>query len=174
MKTLTGNIISLRALEPTDLDFLYQIENNETFWTVSNTQKPFSRFILQQYLENSHQDIYQIKQLRLIVVENKSENPVGMIDLFDFNPKHKRAGIGILIRPSAQNKGYASEALKLLINYTFKHLDLHQVYSNITEDNTTSIQLFRKAGFIETGLKKDWTYSNGEFKNELLYQKIND
>lgn len=174
MKTLTGNIISLRALEPTDLDFLYQIENNETFWTVSNTQKPFSRFILQQYLENSHQDIYQIKQLRLIVVENKSENPVGMIDLFDFDPKHKRAGIGILIRPSAQNKGYASEALKLLINYTFKHLDLHQVYSNITEDNTTSIQLFRKAGFIETGLKKDWTYSNGEFKNELLYQKIND
>lgn len=174
MKTLTGNIISLRALEPTDLDFLFQIENNETFWTVSNTQKPFSRFILQQYLENSHQDIYQIKQLRLIVVENKSENPVGMIDLFDFDPKHKRAGIGILIRPSAQNKGYASEALKLLINYTFKHLDLHQVYSNITEDNTTSIQLFRKAGFIETGLKKDWTYSNGEFKNELLYQKIND
>ncbi len=174
MKTLIGNNISLRALEPTDLDFLYQIENNEVFWSVSNTQKPFSRFILQQYLENSHQDIYQIKQLRLIIIENKTENAVGMIDIFDFEPKHKRAGVGILIQPSFQSKGYASEALKLLISYAFKHLDLHQIYSNITEDNTKSIQLFSKAGFVKIGIKKDWTFSNGEFKNELLYQKIND
>jgi len=174
MKTLNGNNVYLRALEPDDLDFLYQIENKEDFWAVSNTQKPFSKFILKQYLEAAHQDIYQAKQLRLVIIEKSTNNCVGMIDLFDFEPKHKRAGIGILIEPISENKGFASEALELIIDYTFTHLDLHQVYATITEDNFKSIQLFNKAGFSKIGCKKDWTYTNGKFKDENIYQKIND
>lgn len=174
MKTLKGKHINLRALEPTDLEFLFQIENDESFWEVSNTQKPFSRFLLTQYLENAQQDIYEAKQLRLMIVESSTDNPVGMIDLFDFDPKHKRAGIGILISPEFERKRYASEALELLINYTITHLDLHQVYANITEDNIKSISLFKKQGFKKGGTKKDWIYSNGTFKNELLYQLIHE
>jgi diamine N-acetyltransferase len=174
MNTLNGKHINLRALEPTDLEFLFQTENDEAFWEVSNTQKPFSKHLLQQYLENAQQDIYQAKQLRLMIVENNSNISVGMIDLFEFEPKHRRAGIGILISPEFERKGYASEALELLINYTFTHLDLHQVYANITDDNLKSISLFEKHGFEKIGVKKDWIYSNGIFKNELLYQLIND
>jgi len=174
MKTLKGKHINLRALEPTDLEFLYQIENNESFWEVSNTQKPFSRFLLHQYLENAQQDIYEAKQLRLMIVQSDTEIPVGMIDLFDFDPKHKRAGIGILVNPEHEGKGYASEALQLLIKYAFKHLDLHQIYANITVDNSKSISLFEKHGFKKIGVKKDWIYSNKTFKNELLYQLIHD
>jgi diamine N-acetyltransferase len=113
MTTLTGEHISLRAIEPSDLAFLYQIENNESFWSVSNTQKPFSKFLLQQYLENAHQDIYQAKQLRLVIFENERQTSVGMIDLFDFEPKHLRVGLGILVDPKFENKGYATEALDL-------------------------------------------------------------
>ena len=65
MQTLQGKHISLRALEPEDLEFLFQIENNESFWEVSHTQTPFSKFLLKQYLENAHLDIYEAKQLRL-------------------------------------------------------------------------------------------------------------
>ena len=174
MTTLTGEHISLRAIEPSDLAFLYQIENDESFWSVSNTQKPFSKFLLQQYLENAHQDIYQAKQLRLIIFENKTETSIGMIDLFDFEPKHLRVGLGILVAPKFENKGYATEALELLTNYVFTHLDVHQVYANISEDNTKSITLFEKRGFKEIGVKKDWIYTNKQFKNELLFQLIND
>lgn len=174
MKTLSGKHINLRALESIDLEFLYQIENDESFWEVSNTQKPFSKHLLKQYLENAQQDIYEAKQLRLMIVEKKSEKSVGMIDLFDFDPKHKRTGIGILISPKFEKKGYASEALQLLIDYVFTHLDLHQVYANITDDNLRSISLFKKQGFKKVGIKKDWIYSNGIFKNELLYQLIHE
>lgn len=174
MKTLTNKHISLRAIEPNDLAFLYQIENDESFWSVSNTQKPFSKFLLQQYLENAHQDIYQAKQLRLIIFENKSNTSIGMIDLFDFDPKHLRVGLGILISPAYQKKGYASEALNLLIKYTFLHLDVHQIFANIGEDNLNSIHLFENHGFKKVGVKKDWIYSNQKFKNELLYQLINE
>ena len=104
MSTLKGIHINLRAIEPTDLTFLCQIENDELFWEVSNTQKPFSKFLLQQYLENAQQDIYEAKQLRL-VIEDKNETPVGLIDLFDFDPKHKRAGIWIVISKKFEGKG---------------------------------------------------------------------
>ena len=172
MKTLKGEHIILRALEPEDLTFLYQIENNESFWEVSHTQTPFSKYILKQYLENTHLDIYESKQLRLLIVEISTKKEVGMIDLFDFNPQHKRAGIGILIHPDFENKGFASEALSLLINYSFSHLQLHQLYANITSDNSRSLALFKKHKFDEVGVKKEWILYEGKFKDEVLFQLI--
>ncbi len=174
MNTLKGAHINLRALEPDDLEFLFQIENNESFWEVSHTQAPFSKFVLKQYLENAHLDIYEVKQLRLVIENNTSLNTVGMIDLFDFNPHHKRAGIGILIHPDYQQNGFASEALQLLIKYCFTHLHLHQLYANITSDNKNSIRLFVKHSFKETGVKKDWILSNNIYKDEILFQLINE
>ncbi len=163
--------IKLRALEPTDLDFLFQTENNTAFWEVSSTQTPFSKYILSQYIANAHQDIYQAKQLRLII-EYKNIS-IGMIDLFDFNPQHKRAGIGILILEKFQGKGYAKTALHIFISYCFKILNLHQLYANITADNQASIRLFTTANFKKIGTKKDWTYAKKGYKDELLFQLLN-
>lgn len=172
METTKGNNINLRALEPEDLEFLFTTENNELFWEVSHTQAPFSKFLLKQYLENAHLDIYETKQLRLIIEENTSKKSVGMIDLFDFNPQHQRAGVGVIITEEFQQKGYASEALKLLIKYSFSYLNLHQLYANITSDNKKSLVLFKKHNFKQIGIKKDWIYNNGSFKDEILFQLI--
>ena len=65
MITLKGTNIYLRALEPEDLEFIYAIENNESVWEVSNTQTPYSRFLIRQYFGNAHQAIYGAEQLRL-------------------------------------------------------------------------------------------------------------
>ncbi|WP_435262431.1 GNAT family N-acetyltransferase [Tenacibaculum sp. nBUS_03] len=174
MQTLKGKYISLRALEPEDLSFLFSIENNEDFWEISHTQTPFSRFLLKQYIENAHLDIYEAKQLRLVIQLKKTNQPIGTIDIFDFNPQHKRAGIGILIDPVFQKNGYASEALDILIKYCFSHLQLHQLYVNITADNLNSLTLFQKKNFSKVGLKKDWIFSKGTFKDEILFQLINE
>ena len=171
---LKGVNIKLRALEPEDLEFLFATENEESLWKVSHTQVPFSRFLLKQYLENAHLDIYQVKQLRLIIEEKSLEKQIGMIDLFDYSPQHNRAGVGILISKEYQQKGYAYEALKLLIDYSFFHLNLHQLYANIIEDNIKSISLFTKCNFKQVGVKKEWVLLNGKYKNELLFQLINE
>ncbi|NJB83307.1 GNAT family N-acetyltransferase [Wenyingzhuangia aestuarii] len=171
MSKLTGNLIKLRALEPEDLEFLYHIENNEAYWEVSSTQTPYSRYLLKQYLENSHLDIYEAKQLRF-AIENKQHNIVGMIDLFDFSPQHLRAGIGVLIDQTHQQKGYATEAIKLLNNYAFSSLNLRQLYANIATDNKNSIQLFEKLGYQNVGVRKDWIFSDGKFKDVAFYQLI--
>jgi len=170
--TLSSKKINLRALEPEDLKFLFDIENNESFWEISHTLTPFSNFILRQYIENAHLDIFEAKQLRLLIEEKSTKKQIGMIDLFDFNPQHKRAGIGILIHPHFQRNGFATEALSVFINYAFTHLGLHQLYANITTDNAKSISLFTKHGFENVGIKKDWILSDGKFKDETLFQLI--
>ena len=121
---LEGKDLILRALEPADIDFLFEWENNEKLWHLSNTIAPFSRFVLEQYILNSHRDIYTNKQLRLMIdIKNEdANNPIGSIDLFDFDPINKRAGIGVLITEENRNKGYASEALEMLIEYCFSKL----------------------------------------------------
>jgi diamine N-acetyltransferase len=172
MEHLKGSNTNLRALEPEDLKFLFDIENNDSFWEVSHTQTPFSKYILKQYIENAHLDIFEAKQLRLLIEEKSTKKQIGMIDLFDFNPQHRRAGVGILIHPHFQQKGFASEALSLLIKYAFTHLNLHQLYANITSDNTKSIALFTKHQFEKVGVKKDWILSEGKFKDEILFQLI--
>ena len=173
MLTLTGEKLYLRALEPEDLDFIYEIENNESIWEISGTQTPYSRFLIKQYLENAHQDIYEAKQLRLVMVSNKKET-IGLIDLFEFDPKNKRAGIGLLIAKSEhRHKGYGKEALELVCNYAFTHLNVHQLFANIAADNAASIKLFESLDFEKIGVKRDWMFVNGEFKSEILYQKLN-
>jgi len=175
MITLTGTNIYLRALEPEDLEFIYTIENNESIWEVSNTQTPYSRFLIRQYLENAHQDIYEAKQLRLAICLIGSFEAVGLIDLFDFDPKNNRAGIGIVIASeSYRNLGTGTQALQLVINYAFNKLQLHQLYANVGSDNTNSLQLFTKFGFQKIGTKKDWIKVNNIYKDEFLFQLINN
>ena len=66
----------------------------------------------------------------------------------------------------------ASEALELLIDYAFSHLNVHQIFANITPDNHKSIALFEKFNFKKAGIKKDWIFSNSSYKDEILYQLI--
>ncbi len=166
--------LALRALEPNDIDILYQWENDMNIWEVSNTLTPFSRHQLKIYIEQAQLDIYQTKQLRLIIELEESKLPIGMIDLFDFDPFHQRAGIGIIIHSDYQQKGHASEALNLFVTYCFNTLGLKQVYANISSNNTTSIKLFEKLGFELVGVKKAWRKTKDGFIDEALYQRIDE
>lgn len=171
---LRGKNIILRALEPADVDLLYDWENDTKLWHLSNTVTPFSRFMLEQYVMSASNDIFTAKQLRLMIdkIGSKSKESIGSIDLFDFDPVQKRAGIGIMIVEQEREKGYASEALKILIDYCFGVLELHQVYCNISKNNSASVNLFTKAGFEITGLKKDWVNSQQGWVDEYFLQLI--
>lgn len=174
MVTLKGQNIFLRALEPEDLEFVYAIENDEAIWEVSNTQTPYSKFLIRQYLENAHQDIYEAKQLRLAICKNQTSEAIGLIDLFDFDPKNSRAGVGIIIQNDEdRNNGYGKEALELVIKFSFTQLQLHQLYANIQTENDASIKLFSTFGFQKIGVKRDWTFSKGKFLDEAIFQLIN-
>lgn len=179
MKTLQGTHIYLRALEPEDIDHLYLVENDEGLWSVGETLVPFSKYILKEYIANSDTDVYEARQLRLVICEAVSNKFVGLIDVFDFDPHNSRAGVGIVIvGKENKRKGFASEAITLIKSYCAAHLNMRQLYANIGESNKESALLFEKAGFELVGVKKDWrrrrdlTTGKEIYLNELLYQHI--
>lgn len=173
MLTLKGDKVYLRALEPEDLDFVQEVENTEEFWEISATRVPYSRYLIKKYIQNSHRDIFEVKQLRLMIC-NYQDVRLGMIDVFDLEPRDNRAALGILIVDKEnREKGYGSEVLQLISNYCFIHLGLHQVYANVIADNIPSIKLFEKNGFTKVGILRDWVKIKGQYKDEILYQLIN-
>lgn len=170
---LEGENIKLRALEPEDLDLFYQWENDSTIWKISQTYTPFSKHILSRYLENAHQDIFTAKQLRLMI--EKDGFSIGTIELFDFEPIHMRAGLGIwIVQESDRRKGYAKEALRLMIEYAFFKLQLNQLYCNISASNQPSINLFSSLDFMLIGAKKKWNKSPNGWEDELMFQLLCD
>ncbi len=171
---MIGKNIYLRALEPEDLGFVYEIENDQELWEFSNTQTPYSRFLIRQYLKNAHQDIYEAKQLRLVICKRNTTEAIGLIDLFEFDPANNRAGVGILIKENNnRNEGFGSEALGLVIDYSFSKLNLKQLFANINPSNGSSVTLFTNFGFEKIGTKKQWNLIDGVYHDEDLFQLIN-
>ena len=173
---MIGPNLLLRAPEPADIDIIFRWENDMKIWHLGSTLAPYSRFAIEQFVLNTDNDIFASKQLRLMI-DWHSGGPevktIGSIDLYDFDPYHKRAGIGILIDEASRHQGFAYEALGLLIDYCFKTLSLHQLYCNIEKSNEMSIRLFTKAGFTPCGTKKEWLFRDGIWTDELMYQLIN-
>lgn len=170
---LSGEKIQLRALEPGDVDLLYQWENNREIWHLSRNLAPFSRFDIEQYVLNAGRDIFADKQVRMMIDKKDDGETVGAIDLFEYNPLHRRAGIGIMIHENHREQGFAGEAIRQVTDYCFQTIMLHQLFANILANNEKSIRLFEKAGFSLSGKKRDWVKSGNEWTDELFYQLIN-
>lgn len=170
---MNDETILIRALEPEDLEYLYQWENNMDLWEVSDTLTPFSHFTLKKYIENAHRDIYETKQVRLMIVEQESDTPLGLIDIYDFDPYHLRAGLGIMIHNTEDRKqGYASSAIKLINDYCFETLGLNQVYSSVPSCNIASLKLFESLGFTQTGYRKQWLKRGNEWDDVIYFQLL--
>jgi diamine N-acetyltransferase len=171
---LKGESIFLRALEPSDADLLYKWENDPELWPVSFTQMPFSRFVLEEFVNAAYNDIYTNRQLRLMVCRNSDQRPAGLVDLFDFEPQHDRAGVGIYINDKFRQQGYASECLSLVKEYCFSTLHLKQIHAHVNTSNASSLALFLKAGFEKGGLKKCWNKTAlGSYEDVWFLQHIN-
>ena len=68
---LMNERIYLRAVEPEDLDIMYEMENDPAMWDISNFTVPYSRYVLRQYIECSQCDVFSDKQLRLMIVRKE-------------------------------------------------------------------------------------------------------
>ena len=155
--------VRLRAIEPEDLELMYGLENDESLWDVGSTNVPYSRFFIHEYIKQTTGDIYTDKQLRLMI--EAGQQVVGIIDLMSYDPRHNRAEVGVVIQQPFRHLGYATEALQQLTDYALHVLHIHQLYAYISAENEYSLQLFRKAGFRQTAVLKDWlchgdTYSD--------------
>jgi diamine N-acetyltransferase len=164
---LRGEKILLRALELSDKSIIFDWENDVEQWSISFTTKPFSSETIEQYISNDAYDIYTTKQLRLMIIL-PDNTIVGCVDLYEFDPRNLRAGVGILIDKRHRKLGYATETLQLLKLYAFETLFLNQLFAHIDEHNTKSIVLFEKSGFIKNAILKNWNKKNSKEYNDVF------
>lgn len=161
--------VILRAIEPEDLDILYGIENDTHLWNVSVTSVPYSRYTLYDYIANSKNDIYSDRQVRMMI-ENVHHEVIGIVDLINFDPKHLRAEIGIVIEQKYRNQGFAQATINKIKDYALDILHLHQLYAYVNKDNEQSLKLFERCGFSSSAELKDWLFDGKKYHNALLFQ----
>ena len=171
MTQLENKDVILRALEPEDIDLLFELENDTDLWKYSNRSQPYSKHLLKNYITNAHKHIFEIRQIKFtIIIENNL--PVGFVDLFDYEPLHHRAAVGLVVQKESRERGYGTAALQLIDSYAKKHLQLHQLYAHIAVENKASVELFKGEGYVFVGKKKDWNFYDDQFHDEFIYQKI--
>lgn len=164
--------IELRAVEPNDLDFIYLAENDAQAWNASATVAPMSRFMIQQYIESYRADIYTDRQLRLIAIDTTTGERIGIADLYDFDPRNGRAGVGIYIDPAIRNKGYGRKVLDLLCHYAQEFVGIHNLYATIPTDNAPSRIIFAQCHFTETATLPHWIKTPQGYTSAVMVMRI--
>ena len=163
--------ISLRALEPEDLDLLYRIENDDALWGVGITNVPYSRFLLHEFLSSSTGDIYTDKQVRL-VIENESHQPVGLADLMSFDPKNMKAELGLVILRACRHQGYAAATILKIHDYARRTLHLHQIYVVIAVSSDNTLRLFQQMGYQQSARLADWLFDGEHYHDAIVMQHV--
>ncbi len=166
------NTLQLRALEPADLDMLYRWENEQEIWSCGVVHQPVAREALRTLIADSIvNDIYSCRQLRLIGQDGEGK-AVGCVDLFDFDPYHQRAAVGILVDKSLRHNGYGIQLLDALHHYAAIQLRLHLLHCIVAANNDSSLHLFRHAGYSECGHLTDWIWDGSQWHDALLFQRL--
>lgn len=165
--------IHLRAPEPEDLEVMLAFENDESIWEQSSATGPYSRYQLKRFLQESQNDLFVDRQLRLMIVTAKGD-VAGIVDLCAFDPRHNRAEIGVVIRKEFRRQGIGRKALELLERHSFNLLGIHQLYALVREDNLASLALFQSSGYSQSGCLKEWYRSGIGFSDVFVFQKFNE
>lgn len=161
--------INLRPVEPEDLELLYALENDMQLWTVGQTNVPYSRYLLREYVASNTCDIYADRQMRLMV-EDLEGNVVGIVDITNFEPQHNRAELGLVVLEQYRHHGYGKEIIDCILDYSRRIIHLHQLYAVIAADNTASLNLFSSLGFQVTHELTDWLYDGEKYGSAVFLQ----
>ena len=152
-------MIHLRKIEPTDVPYLYRWENDASAWADGSNHNPLSQKDLRDYVVASTGDIYRDGQHREPRTENREPGTetLGCADLFDFDPRNRRAEIGLYIAPEYRGKGYAAQVLLQLEQYAFSFLQLRVLYAIVAVHNKPCSELFLSSHYTPSSLLPDWT-----------------
>lgn len=202
MEKPAENPIILRALEPEDLNLVFEMENRSEARLSGECRIPYSYEFLRSYIASSlTENFFSNGQLRLIASElppigrtlpreicesglndsrsgfDTSRKPhaqhdIGIVDFFHYDAFSRHAELGILVLPPFRNRGLGEKILRLASDYAENRLNLHQLYAEVLADNLPSLNLFEKAGFSRCGCKKEWFGVNGSWKDVWMFQQI--
>ena len=108
------------------------------------------------------------------IVLNDNDKLIGNIGFNEIDNITRKASVGLFIgEKENRGKGYGAEALRLILDYGFKTLNLHNVMLIVHSDNERAIACYKKVGFREFGRRREATYKAGRYI-DVVYMDILD
>lgn len=161
-KFLEGENVSLRTLEKEDAEFLRDLNHHpETRRYLGRVPKPSSVEQEEERIES----ITESDEIIQFIITNEGEK-AGTIAIFDINNDYKTAEVGaFMVKPDYHGKGIGTEAMELVLSYSFDQLNMHRIQGGYIEGNTASKKVQEKFGFSEEGRERDAVFRNSEYKD---------
>ncbi|MBB5173151.1 GNAT family N-acetyltransferase [Texcoconibacillus texcoconensis] len=155
--------LQFRPLEKDDLEFIYKMRINPNvmdYWFEEpyTTREKLKKSFEEEQDNNSHREfiLYNLKET------------VGYTCLYDIDHRHRNAEFAIMIDPSQQGKGYATEATRLIVEYGFNQLNLKKLYLYVIKNNEKAFHIYRKLGFQTEGELKKHFFVDGKYHDALM------
>ena len=117
---------------------------------------------------NAKKTLEELSGHRLAIVLLDGDVLIGHISLHNIDHLNRNAFLGIFIGDEEhRNKGYGTKAIRLILNYGFKTLNLHNIMLSVNANNYAGISCYKKAGFRETGRRREWVFRSGEYTDKI-------
>ncbi|HVB65233.1 MAG TPA: GNAT family protein [Nitrolancea sp.] len=108
-----------------------------------------------------------------IIYEIASWRPIGRTDLFEIDWHYRTARFGIMVgEADCRGKGYGTETARLMLDYAFTALGLHNVMLDVSEYNLAGRRAYEKAGFREIGRRRQADQLQGRLWDLVLMDCI--
>jgi len=161
---LESKNVNLRIAEKEDLPLLHEWDNNPDF-----------RGEFEQFREETRADLEKLydnlKDSQWFIIEKKDATKIGNITHL---LSAGEVEIGYFIVPDERNKGYATEAVMIMVDYLFLSKDIERIQAKADPENIASCKVLEKAGFKREGILRRTFFSRGKWKDDCIYSIIRE
>lgn len=165
---LSGERVTLRPVREDDLPTFYEWRIDLATWA-QTTDQPAYPMTWELYAQRAAQ---AAQEERVDFAVEVGGTLVGRVGLFHVDPLSRSCEVGISFAPEHRGMGYGREVLALVVDFAFRHRNLHRVYLSCLATNDAAIRCYTAAGFVEEGRKRESAWVEGAYVDEVLMARL--
>lgn len=161
-----GKKVILRSMEKSDLELVRELFNDrEIEHLVIGWSFPLSSYQQEKWFEEHYNDFSNFR----FVIDSREDGPIGIATLISIDWKNRRAEHGIkILSKNVRHKGLGTDAVMAIMRYAFDELQLVRLDGSWFTDNIASKKMYMRCGWKEEGLKKNYVYQDGLYKDVMM------
>lgn len=168
--TLEANRIELSRLKASDIEAIVSYAQNEKIAANTlNLPHPYKEKDAIWWINSANQGFINQTQYTFAIRLKNTKEFIGGLGL-RIDKAYNRGELGYWVAEEFWNKGYATESLKVLLNYGFNELELNKIYAVHLIENPSSGKVMSKNGMIQEGILKDHFKKDNEYKTVIQYR----
>jgi RimJ/RimL family protein N-acetyltransferase len=162
-----GERIYFRPLETEDEPLLRRWINDPRTWSTLGHRSPVNEHREREWIENAGKDE---RNIVVGIVARDGDHLIGSAGLHGINLVNHSAWFGLMIGAvDARDRGYGTEATRLIARYGFEELNLHRIELSVFAHNPRAIRAYEKAGYVREGIRRQAFYRGGRYRDVYLY-----